>query len=530
MCETQKYPIGVQNFEKIILENYLYVDKTDLIYKLIEGSPYYFLSRPRRFGKSLFLSTLEAFFLGKKELFRGLSIDRHDDIEWKEYPVFHLDFNVQNYAQDEESLDQILDNSLRKWEKLYDVTYNKDSYSLRFARVIQAAYEKTGCQVVILIDEYDRPLMQNINNGSLQDLFRNTLKGFFGVLKSCDQYIKFGFLTGVTKFGRVSVFSDLNNLQDLTMEPDFNAICGITESEMLTYMRPGIEQLAEKLRLGFKETCVMLKSNYDGYRFSEEETEGIYNPYSLLNVLKSRRFTDYWFMTGTPTLLIDLLRNSRVDIADLEGATRTEIELSGIDTMRLDPVPLLFQTGYLTIKGTFRDGRRTKYRLGFPNEEVESGFMDALLPYYVNTDDFDEDFNISSVIDALRENRVDDFMEMMKSLMAGVPYNESGEKVGDKVYENRLRDVVFIICRLMGMSVEAECHTNRGRIDMTVKTDRFIYIFEFKVDKSPEKALEQIDEKHYADPYIADGRTVVKVGVEFSTAERNIRGWRKVMV
>lgn len=527
MAEEKKYPIGVQSFPEIISDGYLYVDKTEFIYKLIDGSKYYFLSRPRRFGKSLLISTLEAFFLGKRELFKGLAIDRHDDIKWQEYPIFHIDFNAQDYTHGKESLCQVLENSLKAWENRYGVTYDKDSYSLRFARVIKAAYEKTGRQVVILIDEYDRPLMQNINNEALQDSFRNTLKAFFGVMKSCDDYIRFGFLTGVTKFGKVSVFSDLNNLRDLTMEPEFNAICGITESELITNMRTGIEQLADKLKLSFKETCSKLKSNYDGYRFSEEEAEGIYNPYSLLNVLASRRFSDYWFITGTPTLLINLLRKSRVDIANLVGATRSEIELLGIDTMRRDPVPILFQTGYLTIKGTFMDGRRIKYRLGFPNEEVESGFLDALLPYYINTDQFEEGFNISSIIDALCENHVDDFMEMMKSLMAGVPYNEFKDA---KIHENRLRDVVFIICRLMGMSVEAECHTNRGRIDMTVKTDRFIHIFEFKVDESPEKALEQIDEKHYADPYIADGRTVVKVGVEFSNAERNIRSWRHVEV
>lgn len=526
MCETLKYPIGVQSFSEIINDGYLYIDKTEFIAELLCGSKYYFLSRPRRFGKSLLISTLEAFFLGKRELFKDLDIDRHDDIEWKEYPVFHLDFSGKDFSQDDDSLFKHVDNYLRGWEARCGIIPRIPDVDTRFSNLIIAEYERTGRQMVVLIDEYDRPLMQNLHNERRQESFRNTLKGFFGVLKSCDQYIKFGFLTGVTKFGRVSVFSDINNLRDLTMEPDFNAICGITESEMLTYMKPGIEQLANKLKLSFDDTCSRLKSNYDGYRFSEEETEGIYNPYSLLNVLKSRRFSDYWFITGTPTLLIELLRNSRVDISNLDGATRTEIELLGVDTMRRDPVPILFQTGYLTIKGTFMDGRRIKYRLGFPNEEVESGFLDALLPYYINTDQFEEGFNISGFIDALSENRVDDFMKMMKSLMAGVPYNETGERI----HENRLRDVVFIICRLMGLSVDAECHTNRGRIDMTVRTDRFIFIFEFKVDESPQKALEQIDEKHYADPYIADGRTVVKVGVRFSSEERNIHDWLPSMV
>ena len=529
MCEAKRYPIGVQSFSEIIRGNYLYVDKTEFIHDLVKEGKYYFMSRPRRFGKSLLISTMEAFFLGKRELFKGLAIDRHDDIEWNEYPVFHLDFSGKDFSQDDDSLFKHIDNYLHSWEERHGIVPRIPDVDTRFLNLIIAEYKRTGRQMVVLIDEYDRPLMQNIHDERRQDAFRNTLKGFFGVLKSCDDYIKFGFLTGVTKFGRVSVFSDLNNLSDITLLRKYNAICGITETELAENFQQGIAALGEQYELGYDETCAQLKTRYDGYRFTGWKVEGIYNPFSLLSAFSNLEFNDYWFMTGTPTLLIDLLRNSRIYIADLQDASRTEIELSGIDTMRHDPVPLLFQTGYLTIKGTFMDGRRTRYRLGFPNEEVESGFLEALLPYYINTDQFDGGFSISRFIDALRENRVDDFMNMLKSLMAGVPYNESKESV-KKIHENRLRDVVFIICRLMGMSVDAECHTSLGRIDMTVKTDRFIYIFEFKVDESPEKALEQIDEKHYADPYLADGRTVVKVGVEFSTASRNIRDWRRVEV
>lgn len=320
MNEIQKYPIGVQNFEKIIRNGFLYIDKTEFIYRLITKGEYYFLSRPRRFGKSLLLSTLEAFFQGKRELFKGLAIDSHDDITWEEYPVLHLDLNAQDYTKDDSSLDQVLESNLAHWENIYGVQYTPDSFSLRFKRVIETIHSIAGRQVVVLIDEYDKPLQQNIGKSrrDRQNRFRETLKGFYGVLKTCDPYIRFAFLTGVTKFGKVSVFSDLNNLRDLTMEPEYNSICGITETELITYMRGGIELLAEKQRMSFEDTCARLKKSYDGYRFSEDEAEGIYNPFSLLNVMESRRFADYWFLTATPTMLVELLRDRNIDLSRLD--------------------------------------------------------------------------------------------------------------------------------------------------------------------------------------------------------------------
>ena len=354
-----------------------------------------------------------------------------------------------------------------------------------------------------------------------QKRFRDTLKGFYGVFKTYDQYIRFVFLTGVTKFGKVSVFSDLNNLRDLTLEPDYNAICGITESELLTDMREGIEALAERQKMTFAETCGKLKRNYDGYRFSEDDdAEGIYNPFSLLNVMASRRFADYWFMTGTPTMLIELLRDRDIELTELDGATRTESELLGLDPVFRDPIPLLFQSGYLTIKGTEYD-METVYRLGFPNEEVERAFLRALIPYYINTRQIDGGFRVSRFIEALDEGETDEFMMLLKALLAGVPYGNSRKRIP----EERLRDVMFILCRLIGMTVHCEIHTNRGRIDMVVETKRYVYVMEFKVDQSPEKALAQINDKGYADRYLADSRTIVKVGVEFSTSERNISSW-----
>lgn len=522
MANEIKYPIGVQSFSEIINGKYLYVDKTEYVYRLVNKGKYYFLSRPRRFGKSLLLSTLEAFFLGKRELFNGLAINGHEDVDWQEHPVLHLDLNAKDYTKDDSSLFNQIDSYLKAWEALYDVIPDVSDLDIRFAAVIAAAFQKTGKQVVVLIDEYDKPLLQNLSKERVgrQNRFRETLKGFYGVLKSCDRYIRFAFLTGVTKFGKVSVFSDLNNLRDITLEPDFNAICGLTETEVITSMRDGIKALAEKQRISFSETCQKLKRNYDGYRFSEDEAEGIYNPFSMLNVLESRRFADYWFMTATPTMLIELLRDRDVLLSRLDGATRTENELMGLDPVFTDPIPLLFQCGYLTIKGIEYD-IETLYRLGFPNEEVERGFLKALLPYYINSGQADGGFKVSRFTNALKEGNIKGFMDLLKSLIAEVPYSESGARV----HEGRFRDVMFILCRLMGMSVHCELHTNRGRIDMTVETDRFIYVLEFKVDQPAEKALAQIEDKGYADRYTADGRIVVKVGVEFSSSSRNIVGW-----
>ena len=527
MSEQREYPIGVQSFEKIITGNYLYIDKTEYVHSLVKTGVYYFLSRPRRFGKSLLISTLEAYFLGKRELFKGLAIDRYDDLDWQEHPVFHLDLNVQNYADSDESLEQVLNDNLCEWEKKYNIKPESTSLSIRFKRVIIAAYEQTGRQVAILIDEYDRPMLQNLHNERRQDFFRNTLKGFFGVLKSCDDYIKFAFLTGITKFSKVSVFSDLNNLNDITLDTEFNAICGISESELLDNMRPDIERLAESNRISFEDACSRLKTSYDGYRFSDDVTEGVYNPFSLLNVLMKKKFRDYWFQTGTPTVLIEIMKKQHFDLDDLDSARRTDTQLLDIDATMRDPMPILFQSGYLTIKRTEERGDQTLYYLGFPNKEVERGFLNALLPYYINRKVRSNDLDIYRFIDMLEEKKVGKFIDMLKSLLAGVPFDESGH---DHVHENRFRDVMFIICRLVGLNVFCEYHTYTGRIDMTVKTQRYIYIMEFKVDKSAEDALSQIHEKGYADPFLTDGREIILVGVSFSSEKRNIVDYREAYI
>ena len=364
------YPIGIQNFEKIRRDGYCYIDKTSKIYELVKTGSYYFLSRPRRFGKSLLISTLEAYFQGKRELFEGLAMQELEK-EWKKYPILHLDLNIAKFDTPD-SLSDILNRNLVEWEGLYGSDPAEVSLSLRFAGVVKRACEKTGNRTVILVDEYDKPMLQAINDPALQDEFRKTLKPFYGVLKSMDGYIKFALLTGVTKFGKVSVFSDLNNLEDISRNPFYTDICGITEEELLKNFNDDIQALADANRQTFEQACAQLKENYDGYHFCPDST-GIYNPFSLLNAFKSRQYGSYWFETGTPTYLVELLKKHKYDLYRMAHEKTTSDVLDSIDASSTNPIPVIYQSGYLTIKGYIPEPRI--YELGFPNREVEEGFM-----------------------------------------------------------------------------------------------------------------------------------------------------------
>lgn len=371
-----KYPIGIQNFEKLRQDGYLYIDKTGLVYSLVQTSNCYFLSRPRRFGKSLLISILEAYFLGKKELFKGLAIEKLEQ-EWTVHPVLHLDLNIEKYDSID-NLTDILNVNLKLWEQTYGSDDAETSVSLRFAGIIRRAYKQTGRRVVVLVDEYDKPLLQSIGNKALQEEFRNTLKPFYGVLKSLDGCIRFALLTGVTKFGKVSVFSDLNNLDDISMNNQYATLCGITEKEIHTNIEEGIRSLASAQNLSYEETCVKLKEMYDGYHFTSD-SEGIYNPFSLFNALKNKTFGNYWFETGTPTYLVELLKRNRYNLKDMTETVSSADVLNSIYGDD-EPIPVIYQSGYLTIKGY--NPRFKTYRLGFPNKEVEEGFMNFLVPYY----------------------------------------------------------------------------------------------------------------------------------------------------
>ena len=377
-----KYPIGIQDFEKLRTNGYSYVDKSRFVYKLATEGEYYFLSRPRRFGKSLFLSTLEAYFQGKKELFEGLAI--YDlETEWKKYPIFHIDLNTANFRE-KDSLYNVLNDYLTGWEDKYGTRNSEVTLALRFKGVIARAAEKEGCGVVILIDEYDKPILQTLRDPELQAEHRAQLKAFYSVLKTQDRYIKFAFLTGVTKFGKVSVFSDLNNLTDISMVHRYVNICGTTEEELKSYFKEGISELASANGDSESETIDKLRMRYGGYHF-EKNSEGIYNPFSVLNTLAKHRYKDYWFETGTPTFLIELLKAHGYRLPDLNKEQVSAIVMSRMDSAPTNLIPIIYQTGYLTIKGY--DERFKKYQLGFPNKEVEEGFLNLLLPLYNSAGD-----------------------------------------------------------------------------------------------------------------------------------------------
>lgn len=508
------YPIGVQNFEKLRKEDYYYIDKTSLIYKLVKTGSYYFLSRPRRFGKSLLISTLEAYFQGKKELFEGLDIEKLEK-NWIQYPILHLDLNTEKYNTPE-SLEKLLNDNLEAWERLYGARPSETSLSLRFSGIIQRACEQTGQRVVILVDEYDKPMLQAIGNDSLQEAFRSTLKAFYGALKSKDGYIKFAMLTGVTKFGKVSVFSDLNNLKDISMDERYVEICGITEKEIHDNLEDELHELARNQRMSYDEVCQELKACYDGYHFVEDSV-GIYNPFSLLNTFDRMKFGDYWFETGTPTYLVELLKRSHYDLHRMTHVETDSDILNSIDSASRNPIPVIYQSGYLTIKGY--DRRFGLYRLGFPNREVEEGFMKFLLPFYANVDPVESPFQINKFVHEVEQGDYDAFFRRLQSFFADTPY----ELVRD--LEVHYQNVLFIVFKLMGFYVQVEYHTSQGRIDLVLQTDKFIYIMEFKLEGTAEEAIKQINEKRYALPFEADPRKLFKIGVNFSAETRNIEQW-----
>ena len=510
----RKYPVGIQSFESLRKGGYLYIDKTELIYRLVSTGKYYFFSRPRRFGKSLLISTLEAYYSGRKELFQGLYICQMEK-DWLSYPILHIDLNAQKYDT-LKSLDDILNDILTKWEKVYGTEPSEVSLSLRFQGIIQRAAEKTGRNVVILVDEYDKPMLQAIGNSELQDNYRDTLKAFYGALKSKDQYIQFALLTGVTKFSKVSIFSDLNNLMDISFDKRYAELCGITENEIHAWLEADLHELSVHTNMSYEQVRQSLKEHYDGYHFTEDSV-GLYNPFSLLNTFAKMKFGNYWFETGTPTYLAQLLKQNKCNLVRLSNEVVTADLLNGVDSLTNNPIPVLYQSGYLTIKSY--NPRFNVYTLGFPNQEVEEGFISYLLPYYAHVQPAESAFQIMSFIEEVEKGEIDAFFSRLQSFFADTPY----EMVRD--LELHYQNVLFIIFKLLGFYTEAEYHTSEGRIDLVIKTNRFIYLMEFKLEGSAEEALKQINDKHYAVPFQTDGRKVYKIGVNFSNKTRNIQKW-----
>lgn len=512
-----KYPIGIQNFGEIRRNGYAYVDKTALLYKLVSEGKYYFLSRPRRFGKSLFLSTLESYFSGEKDLFEGLTVSALEH-EWTSYPILHLDLNSREY-KDELSLEAELNRHLEAWEKLYGDEYKERALEERFIHVINHAYEKTGKQVVILVDEYDKPLLQAIGNDALQAAYRSKLKAFYSVLKTLDAKIRFAFLTGVTKFGKVSVFSDLNNLIDLSFDRRYSSICGITEAELHANFDNDVRNLAEANGLTHEECYKKLAKDYDGYHF-DYDTPGIYNPFSVLNTLSSAQFRDYWFETGTPSFLVYQLQKTEYPLDNMTEEELTTDTLNSIDIMDENPLPLLYQSGYLTIKSY--DKEFDCYQLCFPNREVEQGFIRYLLPFYTPKTKDKSSYAISQFVKDVRSGDTNAFMRRLEGFFANGDYQVMGDL---EVY---FQNTLYVIFRMLGFYVEVERHTTNGRMDIVLQTLDYVYIMELKINQSADIALQQIEEKGYAKAFMNDSRKLFKIGINFSTEKKLIDDWTVV--
>ena len=537
MNVPRKLPLGVQSFKDLREKRFLYVDKTAYLFRLANSSKVYFLSRPRRFGKSLFLSTLAAYFRGQKELFKDLYLEKAEEEQaaqenrtpWQAYPVLYLDFNTENY-NNEKSMHTILHTHLVQWEKQYEADTSEQTFSSRFKGIIRRAYQQTGKQVVILVDEYDKPLLQTMGvNEELNEHYRNTLKAFYSVIKTCDEYIRFAFLTGVTKFSKISIFSDLNNLKDISLHESYAGICGITQKELETNFQPEIQALAEKQKLDYAQALAALKQWYDGYLF-HPAGEGMYNPYSILNAFDDKELKSYWFGTGTPTFLVNFLKEAHYYIPNLDG--NVELDEEGLQTYRAvaqDALPILFQAGYLTIKEYISDLRL--YRLGFPNNEVRYGFLHNLLPAYSDIPFGQTGVWVGRFIQDIRKGNVDEFMERMQAIISSIPYDDfPKEKL--KLREQNYQTAVYLVFALMGQFVQTEVHSAKGRADCVVVAADSVYIFEFKLSSngSAEDALAQIKRNGYAEQYKTDGKKIVLVGSSFDEEKRTIKDWKTEML
>lgn len=508
------YPIGIQNFEDLRNNKNVYVDKTELIYRLANTNKVYFLSRPRRFGKSLLVSTLDAYFRGKKDLFQGLAMERLEK-EWNVYPVLRIDFSMTKYTTLAD-LEERLNLQLREWERIYGDDPEEEGYAARFSGIIKRAYLQTGLQVVVLIDEYDAPLLDSNHLPELHDRLREELRKFFSPLKAQGEYIRFLFLTGISKFSQMSIFSELNNLQNISMRDDYSAICGITERELRTQLKVDIEMMAEANNETYEEACIHLKEQYDGYHFSKN-SEDVYNPFSLFNAFAQKSYANFWFSTGTPTFLINILQQTDFDIRELDDITATAEQFDAPTNTITDPLPVLYQSGYLTIKGY--DPEFQLYTLSYPNKEVRKGFIESLMPAYVHLPARENTFYVVSFIKDLRAGRLTECLERIRSFFASIPHDLENKQ------EKHYQTIFYLLFRLMGQYVDTEVKSAVGRADVVVKLQEAIYVFEFKVDGTPEEALEQINSRGYAIPYQPDHRKVIKIGVNFDSATRTIGDW-----
>lgn len=519
-----KYPIGIQSFERIIEDGYVYIDKTDMIYSLTHGGSIYFLSRPRRFGKSLLVSTLKNYYLGHKELFKGLKIDSLEK-DWNVHPVFYVDFNGANFTQ-AGVLETMLDDYVDKWEKQYGIHTDPElGVGLRFRDILCAVHEQTGRRAVVLIDEYDKPILDVLDTDyGLEDRHRNVLKGFYSVFKVADSHLQFVLLTGVTKFSQVSVFSGFNQPKDISMDARYETLCGITQEELDSYFVEPVSAMAARNRCSFEEMKSLLKLKYDGYHFSDNMTD-VYNPFSLLNALDSLRLQDYWFSSGTPTYLIRLLAHFKENMNELTGKYYRQEEFIDYKADVERPLPMIYQSGYLTIKDY--DMEFNTFLLDFPNNEVKNGFLTAVASSYLKPSEETGGW-IRDVVRTLRAGDTDRLCSLFTSFLSGIPYMMR-RKDDERERERYFQYTFYLILRLISVyTVYVEKVQSCGRVDCIIETPQYVYIFEFKLDGTADDALRQIEEKGYAREYASDVRTIYKIGASFSSETGTIGEWKTV--
>lgn len=532
-----KYPIGIQSFDRIREDGYVYVDKTDLIYDLVHTGSIYFLSRPRRFGKSLLVSTLACYFQGRKELFEGLAIASLEK-EWLEYPIFRVDFNGGNYTE-AGVLEESIESYIAQWEEIYGSNPLYTTTGDRFKEVLRRAYEQTGRRAVVLIDEYDKPILDVLDTGYrwrnkegemqlLEDRHRETLKAFYSTFKGADEYLKFVLLTGVTKFSQVSVFSGFNQPKDISMDGRYEALCGITQKEMEQYFAEPIARMAQRYKYTEEEMKARLKRQYDGYHFSTNMID-IYNPFSILNAFDMNEIRDYWFSTGPPTYLIRLLQHSKEQMDELTGRYYEPSMFIDYKANVELPLPMIYQSGYLTIKEFNLD--MGTYLLDFPNNEVRKGFLTLLAANYMRPHGHEVSSWITDSVMLLNRGETDSFRESLTAFLSSIPYDAHGYGKDEKSTEKHFQYTFYLILRLLGVyCLRIEERQSRGRVDCILETKEYVYIFEFKLDGSADEALKQIEDKGYARPYLTDSRTVVCIGVDFSSKTGTVEGWKEIML
>ena len=511
------YPVGIQTFERIRKENKLYIDKTEYIYRMTHsGGCYFFLSRPRRFGKSLLVSTFESYFSGKKELFEGLAIEKLEQ-EWMEYPVLHFDMSGGKHME-KEQLEDYLSNRLEAEERKWGITHSKRGVNDRLTELITTAYEISGKQVVVLIDEYDAPMLDVAHDKETLDVLRNVMRNFYSPLKMCEPMLRFVFLTGITKFSQVSIFSELNNIKNVSLDDEYAGVCGITKEELLTQMSEDIDMLAEAQGMTREETIAKLKENYDGYHFSPASPD-VFNPYSLLNCFDDKNFGAYWFSSGTPTYLINMLRKFKVLPAKI-GRSLARSSAFDAPTENLKTItPLLYQSGYITIKGY--DKMSQLFTLDLPNKEIKVGLFESLLPYYLEGMYAEEgDVAIAQMSVLIRQGDMDGALRLFQEFLGTVPYCNNTN------YEGHYQQVLFIIFTLLThFVVDVEVHTPNGRVDVVMETEDTLYLIELKLNKSAQSAMQQINLKQYGQRFARCGKPIVKVGVNFDAKKGNIEDW-----